>query len=254
MKVNNFEYNYWNYHEMAAWGYYFEDVTKVFNNEQEFLTKYILLTFKYGINIPQIITQHELDLDEYIMFLRKQMPKEKYIRWGSLIGLMYFSKEVNTRIYNCFMYVKNKQDETTSYIHKDPSYPQLFQLFGSKNDNLYSFYLELNSDAFFSKLENSKIKNPFSGIIVDNSDLAYLNTPRLNSFIRDLSNLMVEFGASKMEFSNLNEDCSIQESKFYKDNYLLIENEVIFFEDISELYPDNLRLHPTPDFYAKFLT
>lgn len=58
---------------------------------------------------------------------------------------------------------------------------------------------------------------------------------------------MFEFGAEMMEFSNVIEGDLNSDSLFFKNNYLLVDGEVLFYEDIYELLIDETKFGSAPD-------
>lgn len=107
---------------------------------------------------------------------------------------------------------------------------------GLKGVQLHYF---LDNDLFNFWIDNNKTKRDpeigGKGCWVDNSDLAYLNTPRLNSFLRDLKKLCFEYGATEFEFENLglNDFC---------EDGVMFNGEVIYYEDIVDLLEPHHRI------------
>ncbi|TDW52803.1 hypothetical protein EV144_1011496 [Flavobacterium sp. 270] len=101
---------------------------------------------------------------------------------------------------------------------------------GTKGIQLYYY---LDNDIFNLRLENKKcyeFEYP-----IDNSDLAYLNTPRLNSFLRDLKKLCFEYGADDFKFENLGlED--------FSENGVLFNGEVLYYENIVEILEPHQKI------------
>jgi hypothetical protein len=98
--------------------------------------------------------------------------------------------------------------------------------------NGIQLYYYIDNDIFNLWIDNKKTKrDPEIGgknLWVDNSELAYLNTPRLNSFLRDLKKLCFEYGATGFEFENLglNDFC---------EDGVMFNGEVIYYEDVVDL-------------------
>ncbi len=86
----------------------------------------------------------------------------------------------------------------------------------------------IDNDIFNLWIDNKKTKRDPNiggkGFWVDNSELAYLNTPRLNSFLRDLKKLCFDYGANKFEFENLG-------LNDFSEDGVLFDGEVIYYED-----------------------
>ncbi len=100
-------------------------------------------------------------------------------------------------------------------------------------------YYYLTNDIFNSWIDNKKTKGDpeigGKGCWVDNSELAYLNTPRLNSFLRDLKKLCFEYGATEFEFEDLglNDFCA---------DGVLFNGEVVYYEDIVDILQPHQRI------------
>lgn len=109
--------------------------------------------------------------------------------------------------------------------------------------SLESYYIGLRTNAFFSVLETRNRNG--DQIFIDNSELAYLNTTRLNSYIRDLTILIFEFCDNEFAFSD---EYPIYDkngkSKLYTGIYLIIKDEVLFYEDVYELLSEEHKYKP----------
>jgi hypothetical protein len=107
---------------------------------------------------------------------------------------------------------------------------------GSKGIQLYYY---LDNDLFNLFIDNKKTKRDPNiggkGFWVDNSELAYLNTPRLNSFLRDLKKLCFQYGATEFEFENLG-------LKDFSENGILFDNEIVYYEDIYDMLPSKHQI------------
>lgn len=72
---------------------------------------------------------------------------------------------------------------------------------------------------------------------VNNSELAYLNTPRFNSFFRDFKKLCLSYGG---EFSY---EIEIYETEdLVSPDGILINNEIIYYEDIVDMLDEKYRI------------
>lgn len=105
-------------------------------------------------------------------------------------------------------------------------------------NHLQDISVWLRSDFLFSNipLYNRKISNlnrdAINNYKTDNYELALLNAPRFNSFLRDFRELCVDFGAS----------CSFdifREDKQLCDQGIVIDSELLFLEDISDILPNS---------------
>ncbi|KPH14715.1 hypothetical protein [Chryseobacterium sp. ERMR1:04] len=94
------------------------------------------------------------------------------------------------------------------------------------------FFITFCSDAFFDELSNDN-----SNVIIDNSETAYLNTPRFNSFLRDFIILCFEYGATDLEFDDL-------EYENISEQGILFGNEIVYYEDIYDLLPEEHKYKP----------
>ena len=79
------------------------------------------------------------------------------------------------------------------------SVPFRIELFKKEKEIKLLCYLD--SDIFNLELNNKKSRK--FGCNIDNSDLAYLNTPRLNSYLKNLKNLCNEFKMDNFKFEDL---------------------------------------------------
>lgn len=68
---------------------------------------------------------------------------------------------------------------------------------------------------------------------IDNSELAYLNTPRFNSFLRDLGKLYESFG-SKIVFDSKNPETS--------EYGILLGGDIVYYEDIVDILEEEYRI------------
>lgn len=136
--------------------------------------------------------------------------------------------------------LKNEEINLTKVVDAIPLY-----FYGGKpkliDDNdayAFNFYIESYSNIWKDVISSYKIysdkfnKVNFSNL--NNRTLAYYNTPRLNSFFREIDKLLKDFGGS----------CSIQiETDFYIESKILrkgdllgipIDGKIIYQEDIDE--------------------
>jgi len=105
--------------------------------------------------------------------------------------------------------------------------------------------IKVCTDAFFTELTNGNIHNndlyaekhnslnQDSISCINNSELAYLNTTRFNSFLRDLKKLNFFCGA---EFSYEGWPDFTSKDGFFLDG------EIIYYEDIYDLLPEQLKV------------
>lgn len=114
------------------------------------------------------------------------------------------------------------------------------------SDLFFGLQLSISNDVFFSKLDNSKTKAFFtektSSVQVDNSELAVLNTSRLNSYLRDLKQLCLSFGLSDFIYNN-SYDLDGTNLPHFSENGVLVDNSLIFYEDYQSLFPINMSFN-----------
>lgn len=103
--------------------------------------------------------------------------------------------------------------------------------------NPIEFEINILSNLFFPFLETAYQKNDvydtFEGLI-DNREIAYLNAPRFNSFLRDLKNLVVN--KLGWEFTFDAELPVLQGIKYLTENGILLDDRIIYQEDIEKGY------------------
>jgi|GEM_PF-4010979 len=224
---------YWGNVPAAAWGFNFKNQFFILNNQEKFLHEYISIAFKYGFNIP--IVAFEENISDIKTIASKIVGQgEDFQKWSINIRGNYYSKKYKKHIFPSYMFVNDDKGDVEKIINSNDS---LFQILASVNtDNIYNIYFELQSEAFFDEIWNSKTyKNNLKG--VDNSNLAILNTTRLNSYIRALSILFSNYGAISESFSNIYEGETNGDSKYFEGKYFKINNEVLFYEDVFDLLP-----------------
>jgi hypothetical protein len=211
-------------------------------NELEFIKKYVLLTHKYGFAIPINYNEENL-FDEYEKYKLKN--EVNGISGSNLMFYLY--KFGNDLVYpsNFFIDLNNEEYKTIIQINpiteltnietahsKYGSIPFTVEMFKKAEEIKLVCYLD--NDIFNLWIDNKKTKDEFERP-VDNSELAYLNTPRLNSFLRDLKKLCFEYGAIDFEFENL----GLQD---FSENGVLFNGEVIYYEDIVEILEPHQKI------------
>lgn len=192
---------------------------------QEFIQRYIQLTNKFRLAIT-LNKESNSALDEIL--------------------LSNFYLKDNNYIYPSELFLDSNSEKADLLISIDPkltliesnkresshgSIPLRVELLVRESEIKILCYID--NDIFNLSLDNKKCA-PFE-YPIDNSDLAYLNTPRLNSFLRDLKKLCFEFGASDFEF----EDLGLYD--FCEDGVKFGE-EVVYYEDIVEMLKPHQRI------------
>lgn len=189
-------------------------------NAKEFLRKYCSLTHKWGMAKPVVPIS---DIDNYESDSLTKWFFNLYNLDGKFVSIseLYIQPESEMR-----MDVVNIDPiilfSDVSEYHSMSSFPVRVELL-DRFDELY-VQLYFDHDAFLAEIDNSKTK-AIVDILgadnwVDNMSLALKNTPRLNSFIRDLKELCFEFKANEVDFENeLDVSCT-------EDGILLNTNDI----------------------------
>lgn len=232
--------HFWYDVEIADWGYYFSEQgnEELEKNVHIFLMKYILITLKYGINIPYKLTDsNEKKLSQFLEALldkhKGSFIKNKFV--AAFRDLYFFDEKFH--IYS-IMYMQASRTGIKCAVHSE--FPELFhvQAYNADDYSLCRYYFLLTCDAFLTKLRNSRVRS-FNIDYIDNSELAYMNTTRLNSYIRDVTILMFENGAKKFAYSDYYGKDTKGNSSTMEGPYLKIEDEILFYEDVYSLLPDD---------------
>lgn len=236
--MENISNKYWMDGELyAAWGYYFKDSSCLKDNIKLFIDNYLAITLKYGINLPSLVDQDKTFDLSYL--------KEKYIESDkALTNLLLnkvYSDNLDQYITTSLIFFRNDKEEIVGTIYKELEF--FTKIAQTDKILLKSYYIGLRTNAFFSVLEGWNDNG--QQILIDNSELAYLNTTRLNSYIRDLTILMFEFCDNEFAFSDENPIYDKNgRSELYDGIYLLVKGEVLFYEDVYELLPDEHKYKP----------
>lgn len=259
--MNVLSQNYWKNDLFGVWGFYWSETSmfKILENKLVFIEKYIKICIKYGINIPiDFCDGNDLDSIKDLFFYRLNKTLNKDNEWYMLFKL-YNNGNMPHPIFPCLLYIKNDKsilsnnyigvEKLTTYNQENitkKDFSELIKIWTYINvDNTnptITFYL--NTNAFFSEFE-SYSHSQGKTILIDNSDLAYLNTTRFNSFIRDLTILFFEFGTKEFACDDLIQEYDEKgNSKHFRDIFLLVKDEVLFYEDIYDLLPEEHKYKP----------
>jgi hypothetical protein len=156
-------------------------------------------------------------------------------------SILFTMIEENPKNIICINPILNIDQLKDQYISQSSSMPIKIALdIGFNGIDLYYY---LDNDVFNSWIDNKKTKrDPEIGgkdLWVDNSELAYLNTPRLNSFLRDLKKLCFKYGATEFQFENLglNDFC---------EDGVMFNGEVVYYEDIVGMLEPHHRIIKSP--------
>ncbi|MDV7698685.1 hypothetical protein N6B72_17305 [Chryseobacterium soli] len=210
-------------------------------NEEDFIYRYVLVANKYGILLP-----HNIKIGESV--------REDVLNLIKTDKTIYSKDWINFRINNLYIYGKELLYHSNIYTQRNSiikleeivnadlliSYQDIIV---NNNNNIYAepitvsffkdlFFITFCSDAFFAELNNNN-----SDEIIDNSETAYLNTPRFNSFLRDFIILCFEYGATDFEFDDL-------EYENISEQGILFDNGIVYYEDIYDSLPEEHKYKP----------
>ncbi|WBX98251.1 hypothetical protein [Chryseobacterium gambrini] len=239
---------YWGDFESEYSSYYYlrwigeDELNKFINNELDFFKKYILLTNKYGFALPVNCNENNL-----VNSLALEKSKNQGYGKSSWYFMFHIYQVGDNLIYPSDLFIDLNDKSFKTIVNIDPiielkddkaahiNYAPPVNIELREKNNKIELIFYLDNDVFNSGLENKKcfeFEYP-----INNSDLAYLNTPRLNSFLRDLKILCFEFGASEFEFENL----GLQD---FNENGVFFNEEILFYEDIYDLLPEEHKYKP----------
>lgn len=204
-------------------------------NEADFICQYVLLAHKYGILLPHTIKMSDCLREDILDLIKtgRTIYPEDWITFR--FNMLYiYDKEL---LYHSNLYIQRNSTIQLEKIVNADLLITYHDVVGNKNYSIYAepvtvlffknyFYITFNADAFFEVLSN---KNADFG--VDNSETAYLNTPRFNSFLRDFMVLCFEYGATDFDFEKLGYEN-------FSEQGILFGNEVVYYEDIYNLLPE----------------
>lgn len=201
-----------------------------FENKNIFIEKYISLAKKYRIAFPINDFDYDSELDTFYPLYQKEdgfyYPTSLFVSPKDNLPRSIISIDPLITLEN-----------STTKFSSHGSIPIRIELLKQENERKVLCYLD--NDIFNSWIDNKKTKrDPEIGgkdCWVDNSELAYLNTPRLNSFLRDLKKLCFEYGANDFEF----EDLGLND--FCKDG-VMFNGEIVYYEDIVDLLEPHQRI------------
>ena len=221
-------------------------VYKFITNEVFFFQRYVSLCNKYGLVIPL-----NCDEENLVKLYEDEKKRNKANGISAWYFMFYLYKLGESLIYPSKLFVDLNDESPKKIVNIDPlrelkdieatqnffSAPLKVEL--REKDNEIKLHCYLDNDAFNFWIDNKKTKRDpeigGKGLWVDNSDLAYLNTPRLNSFLRDLKKLCFEYGATEFEFENL----GLQN---FSENGVLFDNEIVYYEDVYEMLPSKNQI------------
>lgn len=232
IKVNN-PSDYWCDFEGDLCVYYTYTWNEVplLDDQINFIREYIYIAEKYKIAIP-INNLDVLNLETASFY-------SLYERDGNYFYQSYLflsiEDQVAQKIISVDPLITLENSKTKFSSHG--SIPIRVELMMREKETKLVCYID--NDIFNSWIDNKKTKQDpeigVKGLWIDNSDLAYLNTPRLNSFLRDLKKLCFEYKANNFEFENI----GLQD---FSENGVLFDGEVIYYEDIVEILKPNQKI------------
>lgn len=221
--------------DCGSWGWYFDDDSKLLSNIPEFLKEMMMISLKYGINISSYgierrATRYE-DIEEVVEMILKSVEGSEGNLLQKAIGMNFYSTEFSSRVMPSIVYIKEEQ------AVKKSLYNDLYSVFFCtlRKGKLHSIFYNLRSDLFMQE---------------DNADIfIYANTTRFNSYIHELHQLMEKFSVSLF-------DCTAPEInpsfRLNEEGYILYENECLFYADIKDLLPSELKYIPTKTIDTSF--
>jgi len=223
---------WWDFEQSSSWNFTLNKHFLV-ENKDSFLDKFISIGVKYGIIIPAIDPNY--NLVEGVNLLKRKVLEETEISFRTLFYRPFFDVETNRSSIKSDMYINSEKNISMKRFDK---YSNSFNLFDIQIVD--KFRLLFYTDAFFSELHNRKVN--FKS--VSNKELIYLNTTRLNSYVRDLLVLMLQY-ESVFDFENGFETIDVgNKSIYFKDMFLLVNDEVLFYEDVYDLLADEHKYKP----------
>ncbi len=238
--------NYWCDFESELSIYYHlkwigeHSINKFISNEMIFFTKYISLCKKYGFAIPLNCNE-----DNFFDLYQQEINKKKgydMSAWYLMFRMYTYGKEL---VYPSKLFIDIKDISFKNIVNIDPiselkhlevdnvsfAPPLIIELREKQDEIVLTCYID--NDIFNLELDNKKCHD--LDYFVDNSGLAYLNTPRFNSFLRDLKKLCFEYCATDFEFENLG-------LKDFCEDGVMFNGEVVYYEDIENLLEPHQRI------------
>lgn len=235
IKVKN-TVNYWSDFEGEKSVYFHfiwnnvESIDYLKSQGQEFIKQYIIIAEKYKIAVPiNDVDYFNLNYETFSSLYKE--------RNGYCYPTELFINETDNP-YNLISInpiITLKEDKANFLSNYSP--PFRIELFNKGSEIKLLCYLD--NDIFNFWLDNKKTKSDpkigGKGCWIDNSDLAFLNTPRLNSYLRDIKKLCLRFKMDDFEFENLGLEDFSQEGVLFK-------NEIIYYEDIVEMLDEQYQI------------
>lgn len=277
MKINNNEIirvrnvsHYWWGDDVDYMYWHFLWKTKearshVVNDRMAFLKKYIAITHQYQMLLPAIefVLKYNA-LDDYLQSEKLTAGDSGVIPFHGLYDLDLAEDVIGEKIghkYPSKIFVDNEKGEIrpeilTDIYHlnavnnlKRGGYEPVKVGFTFSSERI-SIYVKTSSDCLFPILFpwNGKVSQAikdgerveFRQKNIDNSELAYLNTPRFNSFLRELKKLCLHYGA-EFTFENLIDE-DPDKPYWINENGILINGEIICYEDVAGILDEKYKV------------
>jgi len=209
--------------DLCAWGWYFDDDTRISAASDDFLKFLLSISLKYGLNMStygHLVGLNRIDdCNELASSILEKVDEHDGCKLLMAINFNFYSKELSSHVLPSL--VLTQRGSSMEFVqHKDID----SKLFGTLREKkkFHCFFYKMATDAF----------------VQDDVILCLANTARLNSYIRDLHKLMELFHLSRFEFSpGFCED----PFGFSDDGYILYEDELLFYEDTYQLLPAGAR-------------
>lgn len=210
-------------------------------NEISFLTEYVNLTFKYGMLIPFNIDS-DSDVRDSVNTLVKESTAVFPEDWVKLrFNRLYVFRESLLPV--CALFTDRGEGLNLEYIAdaysllppEDLKRSELTLFSGSPvSINFLKDHITITfgSDALLFELINLKTSHKR----MDNSSTAFLNAPRFNSFLREFKELCHRYKASNISSEVFSDS--------FSDAGISWKGDVLFYEDIYDLIPEEHRYKP----------
>lgn len=217
---------------------------KILNeNIASFLHDYILITLKYGILIPIRLISNSIS--NINIEIERILKMQENVNMEFCFNQLYLLND--DCIYSCLLYtqrddgiikIENIVNTDLLYTYTDilkgkDAYGEAVKIYFLNNE----FHIFNASDALLFSLFNTKTNFD----TIDNSDTAYLNTTRYNSFLRDFLLLCYKYGATEVLYDNFDDSRSNNGIEHYSKKGILCNNEIIYYENVYDLIPVKYR-------------
>ncbi len=215
-------------------------------NQAQFIHKYVLLTKKYGILMPVNINM-EQDIELQVKNLVELDTIEYPDNW---IKFCYNKLNNNLQLkkltYSFYLFVKRGDKVQLEHLVNSELLFSLDKVLADGGSYAHPFVMDFSQDHFFMYYESNAffyyLGYDTDGYRIDNSEFAYLNATRFNSFLRDFYYLCFEYGATDLKYGDYEGD-----NPRFSVYGVIFNNEVIYYEDVFEMLPQEHRYQPFKD-------